>query len=54
MISTRPFSKGELICEYSGELISYEEAKEREEQYQENPSVGCYMYYFEYKNKKLW
>ena len=35
-MSTRPFTKGELTCEYSGELISYEEAKKREEQYQKN------------------
>ena len=31
-----------------------DEAKKREERYQKNLSVGCYMYYFEYKDKKLW
>lgn len=54
MISTRSFSRGELICEYSGELISREEAKSREESYSRDESIGCYMYYFEHKGKKLW
>ena len=51
---THPFTKGELICEYSGELITREEAKKRKEEHKKNPFVGCFMYYFEYKNKKLW
>ena len=54
VVSTRRFVKGDLICEYSGELISYEEAKTREEQYSKNESVGCYMYYFEHRGRKLW
>lgn len=54
VVSTRYFSRGELICEYSGELISYEEAKTREELYSKDESVGCYMYYFEHKGTKLW
>lgn len=53
-MSTRPFIKGELICEYSGELISHEEAKAREDVYSKDESVGCYMYYFEHKGTKLW
>ena len=54
VVSTRPFSKGELVCEYSGEPISYEEAKEREDKYGKDESIGCYMYYFEHKGTKLW
>ena len=54
MVSTRSFSRGELVCEYSGELISYEEAKRREEEYGRDASIGCYMYYFSYKTSKLW
>lgn len=54
VVSSRPFRKGELICEYSGELISYKEAQRREEQYSEDHSIGCYMYYFSFKGKRLW
>ena len=54
VVSTRPFQRGGLICEYSGELISYEEAKKREVDYSNDESIGCYMYYFSHKNKKLW
>lgn len=54
VVSTRQFSRGELVCEYSGELISLEEAKRREEEYGRDPSIGCYMYYFSHKSNKLW
>ena len=55
VVSTRRFMRGELICEYSGELISHKEAKAREERYYStDESIGCYMYYFEYKGTKLW
>ena len=54
VMSTMPFKHGELICEYSGELISHEEAKRREADYSKDESIGCYMYYFNHKNKKLW
>lgn len=54
VVTTRPFTKDELICEYSGELITYEQAKKREEKYEEDSSIGCYMYYFVYKTNKLW
>lgn len=52
--ATRPFAKGELVCEYSGELISQEEARHREDEYTKDSKIGCYMYYFEYKSKRLW
>ena len=54
VVSTCPFAKGELVCEYSRELISMREAKKREEKYGEDSSIGCYMYYFSHKNSKLW
>ena len=31
VVTTRKYSKGEFICEYVGELLPYQEAKEREE-----------------------
>ena len=54
VVSTRPFSRGELVCEYSGELISLEEAQRREEEYGGDSSIGCYMYYFSHRDRKLW
>lgn len=54
VFSTRPRKKGDFICEYSGELISYEEALSREKKYSNSPDTGCYMYYFEHKNTKYW
>ena len=43
----------ECIIEYSGELLSWDAAKEREEQYEEDPEkFGSYMYFFSFKDKK--
>ena len=54
VVSTRPFKKGELICEYSGRLISHEEAKKKEEEYSKDSDIGCYMYYFTHKTNRFW
>lgn len=54
VFAMRPFKRDEPICEYSGELISSQEAKRREELYSKNPSAGCFMYYFTFKMKRLW
>lgn len=54
VVTTRPFARGEFVCEYAGELIGEKEAKLREEQYSEDPSVGCYMYFFIHKTTKWW
>ena len=50
--STRTFQQGEFVCEYAGDLISEEEAKEREFLYQKDSR--SYMYFFTYKSPKLW
>ncbi|RNA14328.1 N-lysine methyltransferase SETD8-like isoform X1 [Brachionus plicatilis] len=47
------FKKGDFVCEYAGEMISYQVAKKREELYAQDLSIGCYMYFFEYK-AKIW
>ena len=55
VFSSRHFARKEFIVEYSGTLISYDEAKRREAEYiQEPEKYGCYMYYFVFKNKKYW
>lgn len=54
VVSTRLFQKGDVICEYSGEHVTFEEAKRRERKYSEDPSIGSYMYYYAFKDKKFW
>jgi SET domain-containing protein len=53
IFAARPFRRGEFVCEYAGEMIAYAQAKKREEAYAQDPSIGCYMYFFEYKSKPL-
>ena len=48
------FKRGELICEYAGELIDCEAGLQREAEYSLNPELGCYSYFFQYQNKKYW
>lgn len=53
IFSNRHFARKEFVVEYSGTLISWEEAKKREEKYAKEPETyGCYMYYFSFKNRK--
>ena len=51
MIADRPFSKGEFLCQYDGELIDHEEAKRRSANYSDE---GNFQFYFEHNGKKLW
>lgn len=52
VFAKRNFARGQFVCEYAGELISYEAAKEREKFYEGKTEFGCYMYYFNFKDKK--
>lgn len=54
VFSQRKFTRGQFVCEYAGELIDYHTAKEREKLYEGKTEFGCYMYYFTFKNKKMW
>ncbi|KAM9810906.1 lysine methyltransferase 5Ab [Neosynchiropus ocellatus] len=45
------FKKGEFVVEYHGDLLDLGEAKAREARYAQDPSTGCYMYYFQYQSK---
>ncbi|CAM4565457.1 N-lysine methyltransferase KMT5A isoform X5 [Lepidochelys kempii] len=51
VIATRHFSRGEFVVEYHGDLIEIMDAKKREAVYAQDPSTGCYMYYFQYLSK---
>ncbi|XP_039291196.1 histone-lysine N-methyltransferase PR-Set7-like [Nilaparvata lugens] len=50
IVTTRSFNRGEFVVEYAGELITYEEAKKREQVYANDQNTGCYMYYFKHNN----
>ncbi|KAL1132558.1 hypothetical protein AAG570_010510 [Ranatra chinensis] len=52
VVATQPFSRGDFVVEYAGELISSEEAKRREFMYSRDQNTGCYMYYFSFKNNQ--
>jgi histone-lysine N-methyltransferase SETD8 len=51
VFATSSFARGQFVCEYAGEILSYSQALQREAKYGQNPSIGCYMYFFEHKSK---
>ncbi|KAI4878945.1 hypothetical protein NFI96_014453 [Prochilodus magdalenae] len=52
VFADREFQKGQFIVEYHGDLLQIADAKKREAQYAQDPTKGCYMYYFNYLNNK--
>jgi len=52
IIATRIFLRHEFVVEYSGELLEIHTAKKREKKYAQDLRVGCYMYYFTYRNQQ--
>ncbi|KRZ75660.1 N-lysine methyltransferase SETD8-B [Trichinella papuae] len=52
VIAKRKFEHEEFVVEYRGELIESAEAQRREERYQKNSRIGCYMFYFYFKGKQ--
>lgn len=50
----RPFSRGEFVVEYIGDLIEQSEADRREKIYAKDSTFGCYMYYFKHKEQQWW
>lgn len=51
VIATKVFHRGDFVVEYAGDLIDLTEAKRRDSKYTKDPTKGCYMYYFNFKNK---
>ena len=47
--TTKKVSKGDMVVEYAGELVSEDEAVSREARYKTDPGKGSYMYFFEHK-----
>ena len=54
IVSTRQFARGDFVVEYKGDLLSPDAAKKRESTYSSDSKIGCYMYYFNYNNKRYW
>lgn len=54
VVTTRLFKRGEFVVEYIGDLISVQEAYNRDTEYSANNNVGCYMYYFKHKEHSWW
>lgn len=53
VVAKKEIKCGDFVLEYSGELLSFNEAKKRELFYGNQEGIGCYMYYFKYKDKKF-
>lgn len=55
VVATNPINKGEFVCEYIGEQISFNEYAEREKKYLKlRRKYKGYMFIFKFKEKKLW
>ncbi|GFS21199.1 histone-lysine N-methyltransferase [Elysia marginata] len=52
VVATKDFKKGDFVVEYAGDLIDIATAKQREEKYEADPEIGCYMYYFKCGTKQ--
>ncbi|XP_016298131.1 N-lysine methyltransferase KMT5A-A-like [Sinocyclocheilus anshuiensis] len=51
VFATQKFQKGQYVVEYHGDLLQITDAKKREALYTQDPTTGCYMYYFQYLSK---
>ncbi|XP_051924688.1 lysine methyltransferase 5Ab isoform X2 [Hippocampus zosterae] len=51
VFAERLFKRGDFVVEYHGDLLELAEAKRREARYAQDPQMGCYMYYFQYRAK---
>ncbi|KAL7846752.1 hypothetical protein SRHO_G00217320 [Serrasalmus rhombeus] len=51
VFATQHFQKGQYVVEYHGDLLLKTDAKKREAIYAQDPTTGCYMYYFQYLSK---
>ncbi|KAA0716382.1 N-lysine methyltransferase KMT5A-A [Triplophysa tibetana] len=51
VFADRAFQRGQFVVEYHGDLLEIEDAKEKESQYAQDPTTGCYMFYYRYLDK---
>ncbi|XP_062874048.1 lysine methyltransferase 5Ab [Trichomycterus rosablanca] len=50
VFADKAFQKGQFVVEYHGDLLQITDAKKREVEYAQDPTKGCYMYYFHHHN----
>lgn len=54
VFTTKAFAKGEFLLEYKGDLIkSLKQARRLEKEYADK-DLGCFMFYFKYREKSMW
>lgn len=51
-MTTRVFLKGEFVVEYVGELLDHKSGIIRDEIYQKNHVLDCFLFFFTHKFKK--
>merc|ERR1711881_663683 len=52
IFAAKKLTKGDFVVEYAGDLMSMEEGKDREAEYQKDSEIGCYIYFFSFKGKR--
>lgn len=52
IFAARKMKKGEFVVEYAGDLLTMEEGRDRETEYQRDTDIGCYIYFFSFKGKR--
>jgi histone-lysine N-methyltransferase SETD8 len=52
VVAKKAYQKGDFVVEYAGELIDLVAAKEKESEYSQDITKGCYMYYFNHRDKQ--
>ena len=52
IITRRAYAPSEFVCEYVGELITFNDGKRREMEYDE--SIGSFLYFFHHNAKGWW
>ena len=53
VIATKELKKGDLIVEYTGELLAFQEAKMREAEYARKGVTDSFMYFFKFKENNF-
>lgn len=53
MFTTQSFAKGQLVCEYTGEVISSADAKQRETLYALDDTCGNFLLYYKYNRRQM-